>query len=631
MIERAKNILKEYWGYEDFQGSQSDIIEAILEGKDTFALMPTGGGKSICYQVPGMVMDGICIVVSPLVALIQNQVDSLKEKNIKAIALTGGIPFDEINDLLDNCLYGNYKFLYLSPERLQQPLIQERIKGMNVNLVAIDEAHCISQWGNDFRPAYLECALLKDLAPKVPFLALTATATPRVVQDIIQNLTLHPVQIFRDSFSRKNIALSVVSKEDKRFQLKKLLSQSPGSGIVYVRSRKMTVQLSEFLNTNGFNSAYFHGGLSPVEKKHRLDTWLNNSIQIMIATNAFGMGVDKADVRQVIHYQIPDSLESYFQEAGRAGRDGQPAKAIFITNETDQVKARKQFLESLPSVPFLKKLYTKLNTYLQISYGELSTEVFPFSFSEFCQRYELHPNRAFQGLRILDQNSIISLSDNFKQRTTLRFVSQKQMLFQYLEKNSKYQPVVQSILRTYGGIMEHDTKVNLSLIAKKIGIKEIILHNTLKEIEKDGMVNYQSNNSDFEISFLAPREDDRTINSFAKKMKALYSAKKQNLSSVLDYLGNQRLCRSRFIMEYFGEKEKENCGKCDICNQNQKFPKKAIREEILELLKQGPLSSRKLASFIKASDEHVLLTLKDLLEEEQIKLNNKNEYDLDEH
>ncbi|MEO0902186.1 MAG: ATP-dependent DNA helicase RecQ, partial [Bacteroidota bacterium] len=356
MLNKAKSILNTFWGHPDFRGSQAKIIESILNREDTLALMPTGGGKSICYQVPAMAMEGICIVVSPLVALIQNQVEALRNKGIKALALAGGISFEEVNNRLDNCLYGNYKFLYLSPERLQQPLIQERIKGMNVNLVAIDEAHCISQWGNDFRPAYLHCSILRELASKAPFLALTATATPRVVEDIVQNLKLASANIFKDSFSRNNIILSVEPRENKQFRLKQILSSNTSSAIVYVRSRKMSIRLSEFLSQSGLSASFFHGGLSRIEKEGRLKQWLGNKIQIMVATNAFGMGVDKPDVRTVIHYQIPDSLESYFQEVGRAGRDGKPSKAFLLTNAADKTLAKQQFLESLPDATFLKKL-----------------------------------------------------------------------------------------------------------------------------------------------------------------------------------------------------------------------------------------------------------------------------------
>ncbi|WP_422859710.1 RecQ family ATP-dependent DNA helicase [Flagellimonas sp. S174] len=572
MLDKAKTILNTFWGHQDFRGSQATIINNVLERTDTLALMPTGGGKSICYQVPAMVVDGICIVVSPLVALIQNQVEELKKKGIKAVALTGGISFEEVNNLMDNCLYGNYKFLYLSPERLQQPLIQERIKGMNVNLIALDEAHCISQWGNDFRPAYLHCSILRDLAPKAPLIALTATATPKVVKDIVENLTLNQAKIFKDSFSRENIGLFVEHREDKRFRLKHILTKSSSSAIVYVRSRKMSIQISDFLLQNGLKASFFHGGLSRMEKETRLKQWLNNDVQIMVATNAFGMGVDKPDVRTVVHYQIPDSLESYFQEVGRAGRDGLSSKAFLLTNEADKGLAKQQFLESLPDSAFLKRLYRNLNNFFQISYGELPLETYPFPFAKFCKQYDINSNLTYQGLKILDQNSIISLSENFKQRTTIQFESKKQHIFSYLDSHASYQSLIQTMLRTYGGILEFETKVDISLLVKKTGLQESVLHTMLKQLQKDGVIAYKSNEGDFEISFLAPREDDLTINSFSKKIKSLHQIKRNNLESMLDFIENSHTCRNRFLLKYFGEVANKNCGKCDICTQNKKTP-----------------------------------------------------------
>ncbi|PRX55210.1 RecQ family ATP-dependent DNA helicase [Flagellimonas meridianipacifica] len=628
MLDKAKTILNTYWGHQDFRGSQAAIINHILRKTDTLALMPTGGGKSICYQVPAMVMEGICIVVSPLVALIQNQVEELKNKGIKAVALTGGLSFEDVNALLDNCLYGNYKFLYLSPERLQQPLIQERIKGMNVNLVAIDEAHCISQWGNDFRPAYLHCAILRELVPKAPLIALTATATPRVVDDIVQNLELNEAKIFKDSFSRNNIGLLVEHREDKRFRLKQILEKNSSSAIVYVRSRKMSVQLSDFLLRNGLKASFFHGGLSGMEKKKRLKLWLDNKVHVMVATNAFGMGVDKPDVRTVVHYQIPDSLESYFQEVGRAGRDGLTSTALLITNEADRMLAKQQFLESLPDSNFLKTLYRKLNSFHQISYGELPLETYPFPFAKFCKHYELDSNLTYQGLKILDQNSIISLSENFKQRTTIQFVSKKQHIFSYLDSHPSYQTLIQTLLRTYGGILEFETKVDISLLVKKTGLQESVLHTMLKQLQKDEVVAYKSNEGDFEITFLAPREDDLTINSFSKKIKSLHQIKRNNLQSMLDFIENSRTCRNRFLLKYFGEATNKNCGKCDICIQSKKTSSFYLKSSILDTLKNKSLTSRELVAQIDSDEKEVLKILKHLLEEEQIELNQKNEYSL---
>jgi ATP-dependent DNA helicase RecQ len=621
------SILKHFWGYDGFRGSQQNIIGNVLAGKDVLALMPTGGGKSVCYQVPSLAMEGICIVVSPLVALIQDQVSQLKKRNIKAIALTGGISKEELNNLLDNCIYGNYKFLYLSPERLQQPLVQGRIQQMNVNLVAIDEAHCISQWGNDFRPSYLGCSILKELVPNAPMIALTATATPKVVRDIVENLQLEQVQIFKDSFSRSNIVFKVKHSEDKLYQLKKYMDKVPGSAIVYVRSRKMSISLANFLIRNGISASFFHGGIPKSDKEKKLNLWLSGKVRAMVATNAFGMGVDKPDVRLVVHYQIPDSLESYFQEAGRAGRDGKPSTAIIVSSNEDAEKAQQQFLANLPDVAFVKMVYSKLNNYFQISYGELISEPLAFTFNEFCKRYGFNPNTTFNAIRILDQNSVLTLSENFKEKTTLQFVAPKTQIFDYLDKNRKTAPIIQTILRTYGGITDYETKINLYLLSQKTGTSEKQLKQLLQQLADDQIVKYKNNTSDLEITFLVPREDDHTINLFAKKIKDFNQVKQKNMEAMLGYITNIKVCRSVYLLNYFGEKVSENCGTCDICRQEKVMPSSYYLEKrIMELLEIRPHTSRQLEKETGANEEELLTTLERLLEDELISINYNNEY-----
>jgi ATP-dependent DNA helicase RecQ len=630
VIRNPKEILKQFWGFSDFKGSQEKVIHAVLQRQDVLALLPTGGGKSLCYQIPGMAQEGICIVVSPLVALIQNQVDALRKKGIKAIALTGGIPFDEVNDLLDNCLYGQYKFLYLSPERLQQDLIKERILQMDVNLIAIDEAHCISQWGNDFRPAYLECAVLRDMLPQVPIIALTATATQLVATDIIEHLKLHLPLTVKDSFSRDNITFRVVWEEDKRGRLKKLCTTGNESSIVYVRSRRLAQETAAFLNQHHCAATFYHGGLTKKEKVEKLNLWLNNKVKVMVATNAFGMGIDKADVRLVVHYQIPDSIENYFQEAGRAGRDNHPAEAVLITNKTDEAQVKAQFLSVLPDVAFLKLLYNKLNNYFQIPYGEGFDSTFYFSFNHFCATYQLNAILAYNALRILDQNSVIALTDSFSKTSNIQFLASKQHLFQYLEHYKTIAPTIQTLLRTYGGIFEYETKINTLLVAKKANSTEELVIKTLEQLQKDGIIAYQSKQTDLEITFLVPREDDQTINVFAKKVKAQQQVKIDNIESMLGYIKNNTLCRSQQILAYFGEQKKE-CGKCDVCLGQPKVDKAVlglIAQDILKLLQQKPQTSGEIIQHLPYKENAILTVIQHLLEDEIIEINSRNQYTL---
>ena len=624
-------LLKEFWGYAEFRGSQERIIQSVLDGKDVLALLPTGGGKSLCYQIPALAKEGLCIVVSPLIALIKDQVNQLKDKGIKAVALTGGIGFEETSDLLDNCLYGSYKLLYLSPERLQQELVQDRISQMNVNLVAIDEAHCISQWGTDFRPAYLECSILRKLQPAVPIIALTATATTRVAHDIIENLGIMEAIEFKDSFSRNNIAYSVLQEEDKRYRIKELCSNSKGSGIIYVRSRRAAEELAFFLSNNGITANYFHGGISTKEKEHKLTQWLQNTTRFMVATNAFGMGIDKPDVSLVVHYDTPDSLENYFQESRRAGRDGNPAAAILLTNPADEARVKRQFLSVLPDVAFVKMLYNKLNNYFQIPYGTLEENAHQFHFNSFCDTYSLNPILTYNGLRLLDQNSVIALSQNFSRRTTVRFKASKNDLFTYLEATPKSATILQVLLRTYGGVFEYDTKINTLLLAKKSNVQEEMVLSVLEKSNMDGILDYTSENRDMELTFIVPREDERTINTFANKVTAINQNKVDNVAAMLAYIHNCRDCRNLQLLQYFGEKKKNRCGKCDVCKNISRIPPsktRTVEQEILTLLQQNAYTSRKMMRLLPYEEDVVLTSLQYLLEDGTIIINNKNEYSL---
>ncbi|MEM1258488.1 MAG: RecQ family ATP-dependent DNA helicase [Bacteroidota bacterium] len=630
MDEFPEDILKKYWGFDHFRGSQKKIIASLLDGHDVLALMPTGGGKSICFQVPALINQGICIVVSPLVALIQDQVEALRQKGIKAIALTGGISPYHLDILLDNCIYGNYKFVYLSPERLQQPLVKERIQQMPVGLIAIDEAHCISEWGHDFRPTYRQCSLLKELHPTIPTIALTATATGKVAEDILMSLNIPNARRYRDSFERKNIVFRVENRQDKNYGVRKALENNKKSAIIYVRSRKDTVLLSRYLNQNKTVSTHFHGGLTNFEKKERLRAWLDDQVKIMVATNAFGMGVDKADVETVVHYQVPNSIENYFQEAGRAGRNGEPAKAILIINQNDIARSKKQFLDVLPDISFTKELYKKLNTFFQIAYNEGTDENYHFNLDTFCARYGLHPGKTYSTLKLLDQNGVISLIETSKEMETIQLICRKEGLFKWMGQNAEMGHIVQVLLRTYGGLFDFETKINLSLLSKKTNKTQPFIHETLKKLEKDGLAVYKSTQHDLTITFLKPREDEKTINPVVPTIDQLNRTKKEKLQSMLDYANNSKSCRAVALLKYFGEKDALPCGKCDVC-QGKKANyngKGAIKEVIIDMISSGPKTSRELVGLIHHDERYVLESLRGLLEDGELKLNADNTYDI---
>ena len=629
-MQDAHHILKKYWGHSSFRPLQKPVIEKLLEQKNVLALMPTGGGKSLCFQIPALMQEGICIVVSPLVALMEDQVNALQQKGIKAMALTGGMAYRDLDAALDNCIYGNYKFLYLSPERLQQDLVQERIKLMNVNLIAVDEAHCISQWGHDFRPAYRNISQLKNLKSGVPFIALTATATPAVVKDIVKELELENIEVLKDSFYRANLAYNVLKAEDKYYRLDQLLDNKNEPAIIYVRGRKASLEIADLLNKKNFKADAFHGGLQPKEKTKRLSDWLENKHQVMVATTAFGMGIDKTDVRQVIHLNLPESLESYFQEAGRAGRDGKKAIATILTNKSDIPILKNQFLANLPQLEDVKLVYKKLNTYFRIAYGEGEQTEHNFSFSEFCAQYELPFSKTYEVLQLLDRCSVLKLSKEFHKKTSIHFtVSGKQLQF-YLDQNQKYENFVKALLRTYGGILENKTNIDLASVCKKSNTDQRTALKYLEELEKAQVLEYVYAEHDATVLFLVPREDDSVIFPLAPYIKQHNKSKKEKIDAVLGYLENDKICRSRQLLAYFGEEKAENCGICSVC-QKQIAPltrelKNAIYLEIMKVLKTSKASSRELTEAINYPEDQVLEVLRLLLDKELISRESGNIY-----
>jgi ATP-dependent DNA helicase RecQ len=629
-MQEAQDILLKHWKHTSFRPLQKDIIDSVLEGKDTFALLPTGGGKSICFQVPAMMLEGICLVISPLIALMKDQVANLEKRQIKAIALTGGIHTEEIIDLLDNCQYGNYKFLYLSPERLQSDWILERIKNLPINLIAIDEAHCVSQWGHDFRPAYLKISELKKYFPKIPFLALTATATPRVIEDIKTELGLKDPVLFQQSFERKNIAYMVFEVEDKLYRVEQILKKNPQSSIIYVRNRKSCLNISTQLQSLGFRATYYHGGLSAKEKDKNMQLWMSEQAQVIVATNAFGMGIDKDNVKTVIHTQLPENLENYYQESGRAGRNGEKAFSVLLFNNSDANQTEQQFLSILPDKKFLKEMYVKLCNYFQIAYGEGLDDSFSFKLNHFCSKYDFPTLKTYNSLQFLNQQGIITLSQEFSEKITMQFLIESKEVIRYMSLNPNDEEIILAILRTYPGVYEMKTPFNLSLIAKKSHHTEEQVLAVLEKLREKEIIEYKSKNNDATILFNEVREDELTINRVSKYLEKQNQLKKEQLMSVLHYIKENKTCKNRLVLDYFGEETMENCGICSYCiTQKGKITEAdSIADKILHLLKSAALTSREIQTQVQLDANDIILVLQELLENNHITILANNKYTL---
>ncbi len=627
-MQTALAILQKYWKHDQFRSLQNEIIDSVVSGKDTLAILPTGGGKSICFQVPAMMKEGICLVISPLVALMKDQVANLQARDIKAIALTGGIRSEEMIDLLDNCQFGNYKFLYLSPERLQSDWILDRIKNLPIHLIAIDEAHCVSQWGHDFRPAYLKISDLKKHFQKVPFLALTATATPRVKEDIITETGLQNPQLFQKSFERDNIAYMVIEAEDKLYKIEQILKKNPQPSIIYVRNRRSCIDIANQLQSLGFKATFYHGGLSPKEKDKNMALWMQEEAQVMVATNAFGMGIDKANVKTVIHIQLPDNIENYYQESGRAGRNGEKAFAVLLTSPSDTLQAENQFLLNLPDKPFLNSVYIKLCNYFQIAYGEGINEQFSFNLNHFCLKYNFPTLKTYNAIQFLDRQGIINLSQEFSEKINMQFLIPSKEVIRYISLNPNDEEIILTILRAYPGIYDMQIAFNLDFIAKKSNHKVNEVQAVLHKLKEKDIIDYHAKNNDASLIFNEIREDERTINRVAKYLERQNQLKKEQLQSVLHYSNDKQNCKNRLILAYFGEKTKEDCGICSYCITKKKVPSntQSLSDAILQLLETEELNSREIQERTQSDSATVIELLQDLLQQERIAIKANNKY-----
>ncbi len=622
-----RKILKQYWGYDNFRGIQEDIIRSIGEGRDTLGLMPTGGGKSITFQVPALAQEGLCLVITPLIALMKDQVRNLRERGIKATAIYSGMTREEIVIALENCIFGNYKFLYVSPERLDTEIFQIKLRSMHVSLITVDESHCISQWGYDFRPAYLKIADIRQLLPGVPVIALTATATPEVVSDIQQRLQFRQENVFRMSFERKNLAYVVRHTEDKESELLHILQRVDGSGIVYTRNRKKTKEISQFLNRNHITATFYLAGLNDETKDSRQKAWLKGEFRVMVATNAFGMGIDKPDVRVVIHADVPDSPEAYFQEAGRAGRDGMKAYAVLLFCARDKITLKQRVSDTFPEKSYIRKIYEDINFYYQMAMGDGRGCTFAFNIDEFCRNFKHFPVQTDSALKILTRAGYLEYTDEQDNASRIMFTITKEELYRIREQSEDTEKLLRILLRSYTGLFTDYAYISEDNLSTRSGLSKQQIYETLLSLSRQHILHYIPAKKTPYIIYTRERQETERV----YLSKEVYEDRKesyvQRINAMIEYAESENRCRSRMLLRYFGEKNEHNCGQCDVCLQQHQSGLKsgefeAISQQLQALLKENPLSLQEIKEKMQVPENHLMKVVSYLVSEEIIRQEN---------
>ena len=620
-------ILQKYWGFSSFRDSQEDIIEAVLNKRDVVTILPTGGGKSLCYQVPGLILEGVCLVISPLISLMNDQTEQLRNNGIKALTIKSKATTDEIVSLFDNLKFGKYKFLYLSPERLQSDLVIHKIKEININLIAVDEAHCISEWGHDFRPSYRLIYKVRDILPTINMIALTATATKKVVDDIIENLNLSKTSIFKKSFYRNNLAYQIIKNENKLGKLEQIFKKNPFPTIIYVNSRKKTEDISNFINAKGYFSTFYHGGMTNESKTIAFDSWMNEDRLIMVATNAFGMGIDKPNVKVVIHLDLPASIENYVQEAGRAGRNGEKSFSVVLQNENDINSFKKNTLETIPTINEIKNVHRKLYQYFQIALGELPEVSFDFNFLKFCQTYKLSHKKTTTIFQILKKNSIIEINSKFSQKSTVIFIISSKQLIRQTFNNKLTRKLIDFILRSHGGVFQKEVKINEFDIAKRMQINSLTVKELLNKLDHLNIIDYKEASSNEDFTFLTPREDDKTINRISRSIEKYLNQQQKKSKELIYFVRNNTTCRYIQLSRYFNEKKVSKCTLCDVCISDKKNSSNRIEKDIKELFKdRKEISQDEIIFSLEHDEKAILIHLRNLLSKDKIGLTANNKF-----